>query len=298
MKSNAQLNRATMKTTLMKIKSTAKQSTNGARPKLALTPLAYACAAACTLMFGQAAHAQSYSPIDPKSIVSGNMAPVAVAKIGDVDVSKNALVARVVVEVEKDGMPADGVSGNNITVKLFDAKDRPVTVPVIITIETSAGRIMLPGAKTDEMGPGRADVDRTTPGTQFKVTNGSGTFRLLAPFDPTDVKLRITAGAAVAEGIIAVKSKAANTIVPARIDDGFERELRQWAREFSNGKGTAGARVAFFLKGTVRGDMLLTIAADSDKDLKDRLYRDVDPNKFYPVYGDSSITGFDVCLFA
>jgi hypothetical protein len=311
MKSNAQLNRATMKTTLMKIKSTAKQSTNGARPKLALTPLAYACAAACAMMFGQV-HAQSYAPIDPKSIVSGTTAPVAVAKIGEVDVSKNALVARVVVEVEKDGMPADGVSGNNITVKLFDAKDRPVTVPVIITIETSAGRVMLPGAKTDEMGPGRADVDRTTPGTQFKVTNGSGTFRLLAPFDPTDVKLRITAGAAVAEGtiaympelrdmlavgliegIIAVKSKAANTIVPARIDDGFERELRQWTREFSNGKGTAGARVAFFLKGTVKGDMLLTIAADSDKDLKDRLYRDVDPNKFYPVYGDSSITGFD-----
>jgi hypothetical protein len=306
---------AAKKTKQMKIKSTAKQCTAVSRPRLALTPIAYACAVACPLMFAQVqvhAQAQSDQPVSPKAMVSGTSAPIAVATIGEIDLSKNALVARVAVEVEKDGLPADGVGNNSITVKLFDAKDKPILVPIIITIETSAGRILLPGAKTDEMGPGRVDLDRATPGMQLKIVNGSGTFRLLSPFDPTDVKLRITAGSAVAEGtiaympelremlaigliegVISVKKKSASTIVPARIDDGFERELRHWTREFSNGKGTAGARVAFFLKGTVKGDMLVTMAADSDKDLKDRLYRDVDPNKFYPVYGDSSITGFD-----
>jgi hypothetical protein len=311
MKNKAQLNASKLKLTSMKIKSTALESVQRARPSLVLTPVAYACAAACIMMFGQAS-AQSYTPLEQKPIVSSTTAPVAIPTVGALELSKNALVARIVVEVEKDGLPADGVSANSITVKLFDAKDNPIVLPIIITIEASAGRVLLPGAKTDEMGPGRLDVDRTTPGIQFKVVDGSGTFRLLAPLDPLDVKLRITAGTAVAEGtiaylpelrdmlavgliegIIAVKSKATNTIVPTRINDGFERELRYWTREFRSGKGTAGTRIAFFLKGTVKGDVLLTIAADSDKDLKDRLYRDVDPNKFYPVYGDSSITGFD-----
>jgi len=30
-----------------------------------------------------------------------------------------------------------------------------------------------------------------------------------------------------------------------------------------------------------------------DKDLKDRLFRDIQPDEFYPVYGDSAIKGFD-----
>ncbi len=304
---------ALSKTTSMKTKYSAANASTIARPKL--TPLAYACALACAVMVGQVhaqVQAQSYVPNDPKGITSGLTPPASVKKVGEVDYSKNAQVARVVVEVEKDGMPADGVTGNTITVRVYDKQDQLVLGDVLITIENSAGRILLPGAKTDEMGPGRIDADKVTPGTQFKVTNGIGNFRLLAPFDPTDVKLRVSAGAAVAEGtiayvpelrdmlavgliegIIAVKKNASSAIVPTRIDDGFERELRQWTRTFNNGKGTAGARVAFFLKGTVKGDMLLTMAADSDKDLKDRLYRDVDPNKFYPVYGDSSIVGFD-----
>ncbi len=309
MKTNALTLSALSKTTSMKTKYSEPKVSISARPKL--TPLAYACALACVVMVGQA-QAQSYVPNEPRGVTSGATPPAAVKKVGEVDYSNNAQVARVVVEVEKDGLPADGVTGNTITVRVYDKQDRPVSGDVLITIENSAGRILLPGAKTDEMGPGRLDIDKVTPGTQFKIANGVGSFKLLAPFDPTDVKLRVTVGSATAEGsiayvpelremlavgliegIISVKKNAASAIIPTRIDDGFERELRHWTREFSNGKGTAGARVAFFLKGTVKGDMLLTMAADSDKDLKDRLYRDVDPNKFYPVYGDSSIAGFD-----
>jgi len=47
-----------------------------------------------------------------------------------------------------------------------------------------------------------------------------------------------------------------------------------------------------FLKGKVRGDYLLTLAYDSDKKGK-RLFRDIEPGEYYPVYGDSSAKGFD-----
>ena len=59
-------------------------------------------------------------------------------------------------------------------------------------------------------------------------------------------------------------------------------------------------RVAFYLKGKVQGDTLLTISADtrdqpvqhifSNFDSKDPAYllRNLDPNRYYPVYGDDS----------
>jgi hypothetical protein len=304
-----------MKTKLITLKSKDRMNTtahSNSHCRL-LKPIALACIAVFAGSASSIALAQSYHTIVPTPITSGNATnPTPVNKVGDVDYGATAKVARVVVEVEKDQLPADGVSGNLVTVKLFDAQDKPVTESVLITIEHSAGRVLISGAKTDEMGPGRTDVDRTTPGVQLKVINGVGTFQLLAPFQAGDIKLRITAGPAVAEGsvgylpelremvaagliegIINVHRKPSSSIIPTRVGDGFEQELRYWQREFSNGKSSIGARVAFYLKGTVKGDMLLTMAADSDKNSKDRLNRDIDPNKFYPVYGDSSITGFD-----
>ena len=38
---------------------------------------------------------------------------------------------------------------------------------------------------------------------------------------------------------------------------------------------------------------MLTAAYDSEKDSRDRLFRDIQPDEFYPVYGDSSIKGFE-----
>ncbi|WP_426806345.1 hypothetical protein, partial [Stenotrophomonas sp. SrG] len=40
-------------------------------------------------------------------------------------------------------------------------------------------------------------------------------------------------------------------------------------------------------------DALITAAYDSDKDTRGRLLRDIQPEEFYPVYGDASLRGFD-----
>ena len=50
-------------------------------------------------------------------------------------------------------------------------------------------------------------------------------------------------------------------------------------------------RVAFYAKGAIRGDWLLTLAYDSDKGRNPRerdFFDEIDPNAFYPVYGDAS----------
>jgi hypothetical protein len=86
-----------------------------------------------------------------------------------------------------------------------------------------------------------------------------------------------------------VRKLDSRALVPARGNDGFEQELRHLSRSTDDGQREAGARAAFFLKGKVRGDYLLTAAYDSDKDTKERLFRDIQPDEFYPVYGDAAI---------
>ena len=218
--------------------------------------------------------------------------------------------AHLVVEVARDAIPADGQTPTRITVRVYDRDGKPATAATTVTVEASAGRIQLPGASTDETGPGRRDQDPRTPGTQVRVENGVAEFNLLAPFEPQDVRLRVTAGdeeaigtvsfvpemrewigAGLIEGVVNFRHRT--TIDTNRPYDGFEREIRSWERQFNNGKANVGARAAFFLRGVIKGEYLLTAAYDSDKDTRSRLQRDVDPDAFYPVYGDASIRGSD-----
>ncbi len=55
-------------------------------------------------------------------------------------------------------------------------------------------------------------------------------------------------------------------------------------------------RLAFYAKGQIQGKWLLTLAYDSGKDqdaVDDGLYQLIDPDKYYTLYGDSSVGGSD-----
>ncbi|HRE14723.1 MAG TPA: hypothetical protein PLD37_11060, partial [Usitatibacteraceae bacterium] len=106
-------------------------------------------------------------------------------------------------------------------------------------------------------------------------------------------ELRQLIAAGVIEGAIHLRHFDPRALVPARASDGFEQELRRISHTSGDGKLDAGARAAFFLKGKVKGDFLLTAAYDSDKDTKERLFRDIQPDEYYPVYGDAGQRGFD-----
>ena len=47
-------------------------------------------------------------------------------------------------------------------------------------------------------------------------------------------------------------------------------------------------RVAFYAKGMIKGEWLLTAAYDTDKDTQRRLRQQIDPNRFYTLYGDGT----------
>ncbi|MCP5339625.1 MAG: hypothetical protein H7A16_05545 [Sinobacteraceae bacterium] len=252
-------------------------------------------------------------PLYPQSPQSPAQPPRPLdAQPGAVNYRANKAVDRVVVEVDRNGVPADGQSGVRVVVQLFDANGQPLAGEAFATIEHSGGRLRLPGAATDELGPGRQDADRVTSGVQLPVRGGRAEFELLAPHEPQDVLLRVTAGGHSAEGVIGFvpemreliatgliegvvnfRRHGSGLITGANAGDGFERDLRRWEKQFNNGKANGAARAAFFIKGTIKGEYLLTAAYDSDKDVRARLLRDIQPEEFYPVYGDASLRGFD-----
>ena len=275
--------------------------------------------AAVALVCGASAGAQTAAtdPLTQPLIREGMMSGVAsnsprLANNASTNALQNMAVAEIVVDVNAQAAVADGVSRVGVSVQLRDSSGQLLKTPATITVENSAGRILLPGAGTDEMGPGALDIDRLTPGVQINVEGGRTTFWLVAPIKPQDVQLRISAGrtfaegtiafapelremvaAGLVEGVIALRSKSTNEIQPVRINDGFEQDIKTWARSFDNGQGAGAARAAFFLKGKIKGDALLTMSYDSDKETQTRLFRDVLPDQFYPVYGDASIKGND-----
>lgn len=223
-----------------------------------------------------------------------------------------SLVGRIAVSVDRDGIPADGQTPAKLSIQVLDVDGQLLTGETLLTVESDGGRLQLPGAGSDEFGPAATDLDKTVPGIQVKAVAGRAEVWLLAPVDPRPVAVRISAGGETAtgtitfvpelrdmlavgivEGIVRVSDTSAAQISPVRADDGFEREIRSWSRNSGDGKRHAALRTAFFLKGKIRGSTLLTLAYDSDKPDHRHLFRDIDPERWYPVYGDSSIVGFD-----
>lgn len=288
-------------------------------PRARLTPLFAVLAGTLTAVQAQLPDPGRFESLEkqPSTRTTGTPLPADRPEVfrgkGEVDYSANERVGGIVVEVEQDGLPADGQAANRVTVKLFDKAGKPLSGAAIVTIEHSGGRLLFPGASTDEQGPGRKDIDALVPGFQLEVRDGVGHVTLLAPFEPQDVRLRVTAGgqeasgvvsylpdlrewlaAGVVDGVINLRHLGASALQQARPEDGFEREMRHWQRQFSGDKGSASLHTSFFLKGRIKGEYLLTAAYDSDKETRQRLSETVNPEEFYPVYGDSALRGTDV----
>ena len=208
-------------------------------------------------------------------------------------------VSRIVIRAPASGT-ADGQSLSTIRVQLQDESGIVVAARTPVTLESSLGEWLV------------RDLDPATPGVQVFVADGEGVFDLRSPIDTGNATIRVSSGAlqaetafsflpalrpllavGVIEGVLNLRRLDSSALQPARSQDGFEQELEHFSRESSDGRFQAGARAAVFLKGKVKGEYLLTLGYDSDKDTQERLFRDIQPDQFYPIYGDSSVRGYD-----
>ncbi len=217
-----------------------------------------------------------------------------------INVTAPGALAQLRLSAATTALPADGRSMVRVTIEPLDAAGVPVTSPTPVTLNASRGRWQL------------RDLDPDEPGVQVFVEGGRLVAELESPSEPGDVLVQVASGntraqvklafnaelrpliaAGIVEGVFNLRNLNRSAVQPARAQDGFEQALKNVAGSLSGGHSDTGARAALFLKGKVLGDTLLTLAYDSDKDQRERLFRDIQPGEFYPVYGDDSVKGFD-----
>ena len=110
---------------------------------------------------------------------------------------------------------------------------------------------------------------------------------------PLSTALRPMLAVGLLDGVVSATRVTGGLLGPARPEAVFDRAFQRFWRSFNGGQGQYGGRGALFVKGTVAEHYLLTLAYDSDKDERGVLFRDIQPDAFYPVYGDSSLKQFD-----
>ena len=206
-------------------------------------------------------------------------------------------LARIGLVVPGDGVPADGQSQATVTLTLADARGVPVMARTAVTLDASLG-------DWDAV-----DLDAKTAGVQVFVEGGRAEFHLRAPQVPGSADVKVNSGSVVAkatlsfvpalrpliaagivEGALNLRKLGANAITSASSSDAFEAQLNAFS---TNGDNSTNGRAALYLKGKVLGSSLLTLGYDSSKESNESLFRDIQPDQFYPVYGDSSTKGFD-----
>jgi len=83
----------------------------------------------------------------------------------------------------------------------------------------------------------------------------------------------------VANGTVAHRTLSGNMLGLAATGQGDELDV--------------DGRVAFYAKGQVKGDYVLTLAYDTAKENQNALQQTIDPSAYYTLYGDSSVVQYD-----
>jgi hypothetical protein len=257
------------------------------------------------------------APLDPFTALPSRqkdpVATIAPTKVGE-DMYSSSGVARIVVEIKglvdaKGMLAADGMSLIPVKVMVLDACGQPIKGRLVAKVLSASVRIAPRRGETgqlvDSIGK-RVGVD------EIEVVDGLAQFELIAPPVAADVPLTVAIGKIEAKGKIAFApelrplianglidgvinlGKRNNSLVPTTtMNDGFEQELTRFQREFANGDVSLSGRAAFFVKGAIKGDVLLTASFDSEKLSRQRIMQDINPDKYYPVMGDSSTKGLE-----
>ena len=185
-------------------------------------------------------------------------------------------------------LPADAKSIVPFRVELLDASGQRVAGSRTVTVTIGKGLILEP------------DLDPALPGHQLGITDGLGVFQ-------------VRSTRSTGQDLVTV---SADNGASGKVDLYFGPELRDWilvglgslnvgAKSVSGHLEKIGKddrfdegifheeRLAFFTRGKILGKYLLTAAFDSDKERRDGVFQAIDPEKYYPVYGDASDIGYD-----
>ncbi len=197
--------------------------------------------------------------------------------------------------LKSDGNIADGRTPVRLQLEIRDTLGALIESSLMLSIRD--GELKPLGYKTNEL----ASLNRKVEVAQKFVTvdrdgfaefhpvNTSGLYRTVIGYNETEIELetyvkpelRDWVLVGFAEGTAGYSTFSGNqvSLEEAGIDEHFYHD----------------GEVKFFAKGAIKGEWLLTMAYDSDKPNLDgdSLHQIIDPDSYYPLYGDGSSQGYD-----
>jgi len=208
----------------------------------------------------------------------------------------------------KTKLVADGQSTVSVTVRVFDVNGGALQ-------GRHVARISIDGATLKRLDDGAEcrieETGRRCADEEILIVDGEGAFGVRAPTSSREVfvaarvgghsgkvklafaaELRPLVAAGLVEMMLSFNSSSSGG-GGSSLSDAFERDLRRWETRFSNGKGSFAGRSSFFLKGTTTSGYLVSAMFDSEKDLRTREFSDFNPDRYYPVMGDSGQRGYE-----
>ena len=193
----------------------------------------------------------------------------------------------IVVEMPSTEFPADGSTVLRGSASVLDKWK--VAIPEGYFIAVAAESLSVDGE----------DDDPNAPGHQIRLLNGKIAFGLKAGRSAGPSMLTLSTNGVAAHVLLTGRTPKMPLMVVASADatgrylDGQgSTEGLSSPKDFSTGLG-GQARLAGIARGTVFDDYLMTLSVDTDRKLEDRIFRDLDPNSLYSMYGDNSIVTYE-----
>jgi len=193
----------------------------------------------------------------------------------------------IVLEIPSEEFSADGRTVIPVRASVRDKWS--VTIPDGYFITVNADSMSIEGE----------DVDPHAPGHQIRLVDGTIAFGLKAGRSPGPSAITLTTNSITRTATVYGRTPTTPLMVVASADA---------TGKYLDGQGsTAGlaspdefttglhgqARVAGIARGTIFDHYLMTLSIDTDRRLQDRIFRDLDPNSLYSMYGDNSIVKYE-----
>ena len=214
-------------------------------------------------------------------------------------IKMSSLPVRAEIVKEESRLVADGKQTPVIAIRLFDKDDRPIREGLVGQFNVMPPHVAQQQIDTLMNNP-LSGLDQS--GTRYRVgkdgialielkpTTKTGEANIVLPLENREVTLRPWLVPAKRDWIMVglAEGTVANNTVSGNLDS-------LAAAGIEEGNVTDG-RVAFFAKGSIKGEWLLTLAYDTDKDTDEAqkgLFQQIDPDTYFPVYGDKTTQGYD-----
>lgn len=218
-----------------------------------------------------------------------------------IDITAPGEVARLAF-ITPPSVVADGDTAVKVTLELQDIDGYRVarTTPVTVGVQSQQ-----PGFSGSGVQWQQADIDPAQAGVQVLVTNGQAQLTLAPPVEPVSIDLVANLGVLETKHTLNFKPYLRPLMIVGSLETGgfaqlsdaaadydFAQQPMRWSDRSDDGKTLLAGRASVYAKGDVGHDVLLTARYESEEQ-EDELFRDIDPDQFYTVHGDASITGFD-----